>query len=236
VKLYFRCCEKEPTISYVQRYKDYSKKTIIRYSWASLVDQLTDRDHVIIIHDEVSAETLKWMDKRITSGLVTYVEVPKHDFSYHQHTVTLVDELEKQIQNNQELHFLIEDDYLFKTNTLETVRSMEGLYDGFFVPYDYPDRYQHSKPCQVVLGQTCHWRTIDSCTMTIGANAKLWREVIPQLREAAPTSNDKVFEGLFTKYPCLSPIPGLATHLTAHHHTPYFPVEKRLSELEITNA
>ena len=40
MQLYYRVCERESTISYVQRYEDYSKKTILRKSWASLKDQL----------------------------------------------------------------------------------------------------------------------------------------------------------------------------------------------------
>ena len=235
MQLYFRACEKESTISHVDRYKDYSKKTILRKSWASLANQLTDRDAVLIIHDEVSKETLEWMDKQVTTGLIDYVEVPKHDFSNHLHTVVLVEELEKRIATNFGLHLLIEDDYLFKSNALETVRSLEGLYDGFFVFYDYPDRYRDkAEMCQVILGNTCHWRTINSCTMTIGAAGNRWQSVIDLLKEAAPTSNDKVFEEIFKTAPCISHIPGVATHLTAMHHTPYFPIDKRLEELDIT--
>lgn len=235
LKIYYRCCEKEATISHVQRYNDFSKKTILRKSWASLATQFTEQDHIIIIHDEVSTDTLQWMEKLIPAGLVSFVEVPKHGFDYHQHTVTLVEELEKQIQDNNETHFLVEDDYLFKSTALETLRSLETIYQGFCVPYDYPDRYMDQNAlCQVVLGLTCHWRTITSCTMTIAANSNIWRQVLPLVKEAAPTSNDKVFEEIFKRYPCISPIPGVATHLTAHHHTPYFNVNKRLDELDIT--
>ena len=235
MQIYYRACEKEPTISHVQRYDNYSKKTILRKSWASLAHQFTENDSVLIIHDEVSSETLRWMDGIVPAGLIDYVEVPKHDFANHLHTVVLIEELEKRIKNNNDIHLLIEDDYLFKTNALETVRSLEGIYGGFFVPYDYPDRYQSQHElCQVVLGMTCHWRSINSCTMTIGATSRQWEAVMDLLKEAAPTSNDKVFEEIFKHYPCLSPIPGVATHLTATHHTPYFNVEKRLQELDIT--
>jgi hypothetical protein len=232
--IYYRICEKEATISHVKRYGDYSKKTILRKSFASLAHQLTDEDSITIIHDEVSEETLKWVDKQIPAGLVNYVEVPKHPWDYHQHTVTLVEELEKNIQNNNDLHLLIEDDYLFAPNALEIVKSLQGIYGAFFVPYDYPDRYRERIPCLVLTGTMCHWRTIHSCTMTIGATASAWREVLPLLKEAAPTSNDKVFEEIFKKYSCISPLPGVATHMTDHHHTPYFKVQERFDELDIT--
>ena len=143
-----------------------------------------------------------------------------------------VEELEKRLENEKTLNFLVEDDYLFKNNALSTIRSLENLYDGFFVPYDYPDRYRFPEKSQIVLGPTCHWRSIDSCTMTIGASGKLWKKVLPDLKEIAPTSNDKVFERIFKQYSCISPLPGVATHLTAHHHTPYFPIEGRLEELQ----
>lgn len=233
MKIYYRCCEKEPTISFVQRYKNYSKKTILRKCFGSLAHQLNDTDHLIIIHDEVDPVTLQWMHNQIETGLVSTVEVPTHGFDYHQHTVTLVEELDKQTKEfPNQIHFLVEDDYLFSSKALNTIRTLEGPnYQGFFVPYDYPDRYREPKLCQVVLGPTCHWRTIDSCTMTIGASGKLWQEVMPRLYEAAPTSNDKIFETLFRQYGCLSPLPGVATHLTAHHPTPYFNIEARLEEI-----
>ncbi len=232
MKLYFRICEKESTISYVQRYKEYSKKTILRYSWASLVDQLTEEDHVIVIHDEVSQETLKWMESRHKNGLISFVEVPKHDWDYHQHTVTLFEFLEQHL-SNKGFHFLIEDDYLFAPDALEAIRSLESFYGAFFVPYDYPDRYREPSLCQVVLSPYCHWRTINSCTMTIGAKADTWKHFLPMLKEAASTSNDKVFEEIFKQMACISPLPGLATHLTATHHTPFFKIEERLQELDI---
>ena len=231
MQLYYRICEKESTISHVGRYDNLSKKTILRKSWASLADQLTEYEKVIFIHDEVCSETLKWLDDNC-NALREFVEVPKHDFEYHQHTITLIDELEKRIKNNNDFHILIEDDYLFAPKALATIRSLEKLYGAFFVPYDYPDRYRDKDSvCQVILGQTCHWRTITSCTMTIGASSQVWEKYIPQLKEAAPTSNDKVFEEIFKTAPCISPIPGVATHLTAHHHTPYFNVVKRLEEV-----
>ena len=233
MQLYYRVCERESTISYVQRYEDYSKKTILRKSWASLKDQLTEQDKVIFIHDAVSDETLKWLDDNC-SALHEFVSVPEHEWEYHQHTVTLIEELEKNIQNNLETHVLIEDDYLFAPNALETAKSLEGLYGAFFVLYDYPDRYKEQKTCQVMTGITCHWRTIDSCTMTIGASAPVWQQVISLLKEAAPTSNDKVFEEIFKQFPCISPLPGVASHMTAHHPTPYFNVAKRFNELTIT--
>ena len=234
MKIYYRVCEKEPTISHVQRFKNYSKKTILRKCFSSLVDQFTEEDKIIIIHDEVSQDTLQWMTNKIKKGLVELVEVPKHDFSYHMHTVVLVTTLEKELKesrNENELHFMVEDDYIFSEDALEVMRSTSAGYQGFSVPYDYPDRYANPKPTQVLLGPTRHWRTIDSCTMTIAAPAKLWKDCLPLLKEAAPTSNDKIFDNIFNSVPCISPIPGVASHLTAYHPTPYFNIESRLEEL-----
>lgn len=232
--IYYRVCEKEPTISFVGRYAELSKKTILRKSWLSLAPQITDRDEVTIIHDEVSKKTLDWMEGKLASGLVNYVEVPSHDFSYHAHTVTLLETLKNNLQDDKKIHFLIEDDYLFAPKALETIKSLEGLYGAFFVPYDYPDRYKNNETCQVILGPTCHWRTINSCTMTIGASALVWKQFLNQLTLAAPTSNDKVFEEIFKIIPCISPLPGIATHLTDSHPTPYFPINKILTQLDIT--
>jgi hypothetical protein len=234
MQVIFRCCEKEPTISYVNRYKNYSKKTILRKSWLSLNESAADQDAITIIHDEVSPETLAWMYSTCKFGLIRkIVSIEEHSFEHHLHTIVAINELEILAKESPtEYILMIEDDYLFSDDALDVMRGLE-LWNGFSVPYDYIDRYKNPKPSGVMLGPTCHWRTIDSSTMTVGARGKLWEEVILELKEAAPTSNDKVFEDLYInhKYVCIGPIPGVASHLTEHHSTPYFDVEKRWTSI-----
>jgi hypothetical protein len=218
--IYFRACEKQETISYVKRFKDTSKTTILKKCWLSLQESVNETDHIIVIHDDVSEDTLIWLENTAMTD-VSFIAVPKHDWSYHQHTVTLVETLRaKCIEFPAELHYIVEDDYLHTPNAIRVMQDTLALWPNFAVSYDYPDRYTTPVPSYIILGKDRHWRTINSCTMTLAAIGKRWLDVMPELEKYAPTSNDKVFEEIFKQIPCLSPMPGLSSHMTDHHLTP----------------
>lgn len=219
--IYFRACEKQETISYVKRFKDTSKTSILKKCWLSLQKSVNSSDTIVVIHDSVSEDTLSWMQSTFNAGKIITVEVPEHDWSYHQHTVTLVDTLKKlSSENPAELHYIVEDDYLHTNNAIRVMQDTLARWPNFAVSYDYPDRYANPVPSYIILGQDRHWRTIDSCTMTIAALGQRWLDIMPELEAAAPTSNDKIFEQIFKQIPCISPMPGLASHMTDFHLTP----------------
>lgn len=218
--IYFRACEKQDTISYVTRFNNFNKTIILKKCWLSIQKSITKNDTLLIIGDGLSEATLNWM---IDNSVITpnIVSVPEHNWDYHQHTITLVDTL-KEYSNKypDELHYIVEDDYLHTENALTVLRDTLENWPGFAVPYDYPDRYINPKACQVVIGKDRHWRTIDSSTMTVLAKGKTWLSIIEPLISAAPTSNDKIFEEVYKHIPCINPIPGVASHLTDKHGTP----------------
>jgi hypothetical protein len=224
--IYFRACEKQQTISNVTRFGNFDKTIILKKCWLSIQKNIKNTDKVFVIHDEVSETTLEWM--RSTSNTSTvFILVPSHDWSFHQHTVTLIDVLRNQCSlYPKELHYIVEDDYLHTEDALEVLRSTLSEWGGFAVPYDYPDRYLNPEPSYIVIGADRHWRTITSSTMTVLAKGFVWSSVIGELEKAAPTSNDKVFDSIYAKIKCLSPLPGLSTHLTDRHHTPFIDWKK----------
>lgn len=219
--IYFRACEKQETISYVKRFKDTTKTTILKKCWLSLNSSVNSSDTIIVVHDSVTAETLDWLKATANTDNISFVEVLEHDSSYHLHTVTLVDILLENCKSYPtEIHYIVEDDYLHVENAIRVMQDTLYLWPNFSVSYDYPDRYSNPKPCNVVLGKDRHWRTVDSSTMTVAAIGKRWLDVAPELIKAAPTSNDKIFEEIYKQIPCISPMPGLASHMTDYHLTP----------------
>lgn len=219
--IYFRACEKQETISYVKRFKDTSKTTLLKKCWLSLQESVNDTDTVIIIHDSVSDSTLNWLQSTCKTNKLHLVAVPVHDWSFHQHTVTLIDTLEQLcMQNPAELHYIVEDDYLHTPDAIRVMQDTLALWPNFAVSYDYPDRYKTPKPCHVVIGKDRHWRTIDSSTMTVVALGKRWLDIMPELKQTAPTSNDQIFEHVYKQIPCISPMPGVSSHMTDYHLTP----------------
>jgi hypothetical protein len=218
--IYFRACEKEQTISYVPRFGQFNKTIILKKCWLSIQKSIAKNDSLLLIEDGLSEGTLEWLLAN-SKVPVTVISVPKHSWDFHQHTVTLVDTLKANAARYpEELHYIVEDDYLHTLGALQVLRDNLFNWNGFAVPYDYPDRYSNPKPCQVFVGKDRHWRTIDSSTMTVLAKGHVWSKVIPMLEQAAPTSNDKVFEELYKQIPCINPLPGVACHLTDRHPTP----------------
>lgn len=218
--IYFRACEKQDTISYVTRFNNINKTIILKKCWLSIQKSITKNDKVIVIEDGLSNDTLEWLNNN-SNSLIEIISVPEHSWDYHQHTVTLIDTLKEYAAKYlEELHYIVEDDYLHTEDALTVLRESLENWNGFAVPYDYPDRYLNPKPSQIVIGKDRHWRTIDSSTMTVLAKGKIWLTIIEQLAKAAPTSNDKVFEEVYKLIPCINPLPGVASHLTDRHGTP----------------
>ena len=220
--IYFRACEKQATISNVTRFSNIDKTTLLRACWLSIQASVDETDTIIIVHDEVCEDTLIWLENTSKTANLDFVEVEEHIWEKHQHTITLVDILEEYCNKYpNDIHYIVEDDYLHTKNAISVIKNNLSQWTGFAVPYDYPDRYYNPQVCKVLLGEDRHWRTIDSSTMTVIALGSTWLKVIDLLRQAAPTSNDKVFEEIYKHIACISPILGIASHMTDRHATPF---------------
>lgn len=218
--IYFRACEKQQTISNVTRFSNINKTELLKKCWLSLQASINDQDRIIVIHDSVSDVTLDWL-KSTARTSVELIEVEDHSWDYHLHTITLVNILEeKSTQFPTDLHYIVEDDYLHTPNAIRVMQDTLSKWPNFAVSYDYPDRYIKPSPCHVIIGSDRHWRTIDSCTMTLVALGYRWLDIMPELKKAASTSNDKIFDEIFKQIPCISPMPGLSSHMTDYHLTP----------------
>lgn len=220
--IYFRACEKQETISYVTRFNNENKTEILRNCWSALNSSINDSDTVILVEDNVSEETLEYITSTSKAKETIVVSVPEHNWEVHQHTVDLIKTLEEYANKYpDELHYIVEDDYLHIPGAVRLLQANLENWQGFAVSYDYPDRYVDIVDCKVILGLDRHWRTINSSTMTVIAKGKVWLQHIEDLKAAAPTSNDKVFEQLYKNTPCISPLPSLSAHLTDRHLSPF---------------
>jgi hypothetical protein len=232
--IYFRVCEKQQTISNVVRFQNITKTNLLRKCWLSLQNSINNTDTLIVIHDSVSEDTLIWLENTSKSNNIEFIEVPEHSWEYHQHTVTMIETLEKYASvYPNELHYIVEDDYIHVPNAIRVMEASLKDWAYFAVSYDYPDRYTLApRDCRIILGPDRHWRTIDSCTMTTLAKGSRWLDHMNELKLAAPTSNDKVFEDIFKTVPCVSPLPSLSSHMTDYHMSPYINWEQIWNSLD----
>lgn len=220
--IYFRACEKQQTISNVVRFNNISKTEIIKRCWKSIQASITNQDTIIIIHDDVSSMTLQWLLDTCNTSNIRFIEVPEHSWDYHLHTVKLLEVLAEQVVDYpDELHYIVEDDYLHTENAIRVLEDTLKFWNHFAVSYDYPDRYtMNPQPAMIMLGHDRHWRTVESSTMTVLAKGSTWSRVLEVLKTAGPTSNDHIFLNIYKQEPCISPLPGVSSHMTDYHLTP----------------
>lgn len=103
--------------------------------------------------------------------------------------------------------------------------------DLFIHPPDYPDRYydKYTRPSLIFKSSFCHWRQINYTTFTFMAQAKSLKKVMKTLLKYSYRTRDwKMSEKLYAdfffmgkKALCISPIPGLSTHMHEHTMTPF---------------
>ena len=220
--IYFRCTSKEETVSGVDRWIECPKDEIVLKCWMSL--QLAAKpknDRFIVLHDELNPGALEFIKETQTCD-TEFIEVEPHDLQDRGHTFKLLEVLKENLEQDEvnDIHYIVEDDYLHTQDSLEVCNEILGsnLWEHFIVPYDYPDRYSlDTQPCGLMVGPRCHWRTNPSSTYTLMAKAETWKKAIPIIEKHAPHN---FTEEAFQSYPCLSPVPGKASHLTKYHMTP----------------
>jgi hypothetical protein len=154
----------------------------------------------------------------------------KHPYpEYHPASVNVCTELMEVLvalaeQNPNELLYVCEDDYLHTTQAIVSMKKLFELgYDGFYVPYDYPDRYtiDKDKIVQLVAGPYNHLRTVPSATLTIAAKGSTWLRYKYDVLRAGVFSDDSWTWKAFAQTNAYCPVPGQATHLQNNCITPY---------------
>ena len=232
--IYFRACEKQDTISYVTRFNNFDKTTILKKCWLSIQKSVTPSDTIIIIEDDLSQSTLQFLLNTTSTNNISVVSVDEHSWDNHLHTITLVELLKEQSTKfPDEIHYIVEDDYLHVDNAIHVLNFTLKDWQGFAVSYDYPDRYTNVESTKIILGPDRHWRLITSSTMTALAKGRVWSNFMYELEKAAPTSNDQVFKDIYSKIACISPMPGLSAHMTDKHLSPYIDWKNLWNNLEV---
>jgi hypothetical protein len=96
-------------------------------------------------------------------------------------------------------------------------------------PPDYPDRYlaAQRRSSLLFLAGRRHWRQISNTTFTVLAEAKTYRRFRAAFDRAAHGADDALLsatvygdQDFASRALCLSPIPGVATHMHAGVMTP----------------
>jgi len=128
-------------------------------------------------------------------------------------------------ENAKDLIYFAEDDYLYdRCALLEAVQSYERLagtldQDIVLTLADFPDRYRRIDPAHVLLGQTRHWRSVNSTTGTLIVSKEIFRKYWENFQGLTRYGVDEgvteanTIDPIYAETPCFSPLPSLALHL-----------------------
>ena len=119
---------------------------------------------------------------------------------------------------SNEFVYFAEDDYLYRPGAIVRMIEFNRVNDSFITPYDHPDRYTRGddRPMKsyIEIWNDWHWRTVESTTMTFGADRRVIRDVSDIMYKHACEGRKMWYPILDRGYRLLwSPMPSLATHV-----------------------
>lgn len=221
----YRLCEKQETLSGGIRWNNKPKSDIIKKCWISLQYNIKADDTIILIQDNVSNSTIEWL---VSTSRTKKIEIIDGSFKTknipdYVAVADIIDFYSKKYPD--EILFQTGDDYLYLPNCLSVCSNIikRDNWQGYVVPYDYPDRYilDTYKTCELYINNDCHWRTVNSSTGTQLALGRIYQRNIDSLKRDALTNSDAFTYKAFSEVRAVCPIPGLSTHLTMGCMTPF---------------
>jgi len=240
----FRTCDAVFSVHRTDRPFGLKKKELIKICFVSLYEAVKSFPHHIhIIGDGLSEETMHFFqqfpvsvsnhkmgnDESIRQSILKALELPANDWIYfceddylhREETFIWIDEL---IRHRHAILSYQPKELWKKWFTGQLSRK-----PLFVHPPDYPDRYRSNlnKVSLLFHSTKCHWRQISNTTFTFLTQGKTIRRFKKPLLKAANGARDGYLSRrlyghrlFWRKGLCLSPIPGLATHMHTHTMTP----------------
>jgi hypothetical protein len=231
------------SVHHAPRPFDLDKRTLIKICFLSLVRSIEGIPHrITILGDRLSDELLAFFrtfevtllneelgnDKSILRSIQLACDSEPSEWVYFCE--------DDYLHVPQSFRFISDfianrPDYLHMRKAIRFKRGSERFRDVPLVvhPADYPDRYRrHERRFSLIfLSKYCHWRQISNTTFTIMAEGSTFRRFRAILEKSATGARDgylskKMYGArLFrNKALCVSPIPGLATHMHQETMTP----------------
>jgi hypothetical protein len=259
-RIVFRACDKVFSDHKIGRPFTNSKQAILEVSFNSLLQSLSGYDYSVdVIGDTLSERSIHFFN--------SYEHVTVHNMTLGCAKKSMIAAINQSLQFDEEdWVYNCEDDYLhaphfmsYLTEFIENknlylaLKSRKGnrtrRFTGdlttkplFIYPADYPDRYQARNTyfSLLFLSKHCHWRQISNTTHTFITQTKILRTFKEEIIEYDDAYLSRKVYGrnwLRGKALCVSPIPGLTTHLTEGVMSPFVDWESYFkTSLEQINA
>ena len=125
-------------------------------------------------------------------------------------------------ENEGDLVFFLEDDYLHKKTLIEEMIltyeriSSQSNRELILVPSDYPFLYMEERSTNILTGSHRHWQTLDKMLCTFMISKKMIDDYWNNFQLTCSNHNnpiEKHLNEICEKEICLSPIPSLSVHM-----------------------
>jgi hypothetical protein len=241
----FRTCDAVTAVHGAPRPFGLDKTKLVQICFLSLKEALKPVNHTIhVMADKISPElssffksfpvtitTGSWgNDESLRQSLSLALELPdeewvyfcEDDYLHAPHAFVWIDDL---IANRR--------DILSYSPRPPWMAFLSATLSGrplVIHPPDYPDRYKPNRliPSFLFLSKYCHWRQVTNTTFTVLAQAGAIRRYKRVWEKASSNAKDGLLSrrmyarfSFWKKALCLSPIPGVATHMHVSTMTPH---------------
>jgi len=142
-------------------------------------------------------------------------------------------------ENEGDLIFFLEDDYLHKKTLIEEMIltyeriSSQCNRELILVPSDYPFLYMDERSTNILTGSHRHWQTLDKILCSFMISKKMLESYWGNFQSTCSNHNnpiEKHLNEICQKEICLSPIPSLSLHMANPNSifgiSPYIDIEK----------
>ena len=233
------------------RWNGHNKLEILRKCYKSIQTGLEATDKIVIVNDRTSDETLDWMETNTITDFsevdITSLDILRKNHLYPDYHPAAPNECTELMEtllkiaddNPEEIIYVCEDDYLHTDYAILAMKRLfDKGYEGFYAPYDYPDRYtvDTNKVTQVYAGPYSHLRNIPSATLTLAAKGKLWSRYRYEILRAGVFADDSWTWKAFAQVGAVCPIPSHATHLQDGCISPYIDWQAIYNNININDA
>jgi hypothetical protein len=210
-----------------------SKTEVIKICARSLKDSVKNIDHKFyLIGDRVSKELWDFLINELNPFFSENSSEPLGGLG----SLAKCGEIATSFNDN-DLVYMVEDDYLHDADSFSRIIDFVDFAKQFNVPWfvhptDYPDQYRNPKRSYIFQTNTGYWREVSSTTFTMLFLAKNLKQFYSNFRESLiGVGDDGIFSKIFMdKAICLSPLPGIATHLHTGTYSNYIDWNKIINK------
>tara|TARA_B100000963_G_scaffold100156_1_gene86588 strand:+ start:5739 stop:6434 length:696 start_codon:yes stop_codon:yes gene_type:complete len=188
------------------------------------------KDNIVVVGDNLNHETVQM----VNSIGVRLVQVSNGNGSG-----TFRDALDLALQenSNNDIIYLLEDDFLHRPEAKAIIEEGVGSYNGYVTGYDHPDKYidktlggnpfieSGGEVTRLIKTTSSHWKITNSTVMSFAAThnrLQTDKDLLYKHSSKRITDSFALFLELSQErgVPCISSVPGVSTHTEADWLSP----------------